>query len=79
MNRIHLALLVALVVGVVLGVTVRSADAQSGSPLVQPGGPLFPAGASGTATVAWVIEPASRTIWACTNPPAPTCAKTRLP
>jgi hypothetical protein len=86
MKRIYLALLVALLIGTGLGVSLRSADAQSSIPMVplaQSGGPLIAVGAAssgtGNATVAWVLEPGSKTIWACINAPAPSCTKTRLP
>lgn len=81
MKPTYLAVLAALVIGLGIGVTVGSADAQQVRPLMQaPGGPLVAIGAaSGSGNVAWLVEPNSRTVYACTNATAPTCTKAQLP
>lgn len=80
MKLTYLALLATLILGVGLGVAVRPADAQQMRPLQVSGGPMIAIGAaSGTSSVAWLVEPNSRTVYACTNVAAPTCTKTQLP
>ncbi len=81
MKRIDFAVLAALALGIGVGVGVRTADAEPTRPIMQAaGGPLLPIGAaSGNGNVAWLVEPNSRTVYACTNPAAPTCTKVLLP
>ena len=77
MKLTYLALPIAAVVGLAVGLAIAPADAQQTRPLQVVGGPLVPVGAS--VTTAWVLDPNSRTIYACLNPPNLSCTKTQLP